>query len=391
MSHSFASLSHRPRLRSIGLITTSLFVAASIFTAACSSSPGGSQPVTVGCGLDPAEVEHGTSADCDSLCTPTNAALCDGAPRTVDCESLPPNAAFDACGVALRHPTSAGVSLELRRSDNVKEYGGSGPPDLSCVTEGSYPDPPSSSSTATLSGLAKIFSHGCQSSDLQIQVFTVKRTGGEDDGEPDQLVGQLVETAEDCSVDGVEEDVDDCDPRFECRYSYPNVPTETELLVVTQGPKWSPIYEYGLYIREADLVDGVYDKDVRALATDDYGVIAQVAIGQSINPGFGAVAGEVHDCGDVRIVNAVVDIDKPRSALTYFTDNEDNPLPDLSGKATSTLGLYAAMNVSPGALRVSAAGITDGKLVGLGYMDLRVFPDAVTSFTFRGLRPHQVP
>jgi hypothetical protein len=365
-------------------------LAATLTGAAC-SSPGGGTSGSDRCDLDPAAIAHTSSPACDALCAPSNSALCAAAPMDVDCGNLPPGAEFDACGVALRHPKTAGSTLVLRRSDNVKEYGGTGDTDVGCLTDGSFPDPPTMSATASLSGVAKIFSHGCQSSDLEIKVYTVKRTGGADDGEPDQLVGDAVTTASDCAIDGVEEEVDDCDPRFECRYTYPDVPTETELLIVTQGPKWAPIYEYGLFIRESELTGGVYDKDVRALATDDYGVIAQVAIGQSITPGYGAIAGEVHDCGDVRLVNAVVDIDKPRSALTYFTDNEDNPLPDLSAKATSTLGLYAAMNVKPGPVRVAAAGVSDSQLLGLGYMDLRVFPDAITSFTFRGLKPFQVP
>ena len=81
----------------------------------------------------------------------------------------------------------------------------------------------------------------------------------------------------------------------------------------------------------------------------------------------------------------------PRLITTYFTDNEDNPLPDLSAQSTSTLGLYAAMDMEPGPVTIAAAGLHEGQLMGVGYFRARVFADAVTSVTFRGLQPFQVP
>ena len=38
----------------------------------------------------------------------------------------------------------------------------------------------------------------------------------------------------------------------------------------------------------------------------------------------------------------------------------------------------------------SALGLVGGKLTTVGYFKVRVFPDAVTAITFRGVRPYQV-
>jgi hypothetical protein len=138
------------------------------------------------------------------------------------------------------------------------------------------------------------------------------------------------------------------------------------------------------------VVDGRWTKDVRARAQDDYTLIPQTAMGKTMEPGRGAIGGEVHDCGDVRLINAIVGSDKA-AVLTYFTDDELKPLPDVSAKATSTLGLYSLLDVSEGPVHVAAAGVQDGKLVGVGFFKARVFANSVTSVTFRGLRPFQLP
>jgi hypothetical protein len=114
-------------------------------------------------------------------------------------------------------------------------------------------------------------------------------------------------------------------------------------------------------------------------------------MGKTVTSGHGAVAGEVHDCQNLRVVNAVVDVDAQKFITTYFGDDEDDPLPDLNAKSTSTLGLYAALDIVPGPVAVSAAGVVDGELVGVGFLRVWVYPDAVTSATFRGMLGYQVP
>lgn len=317
-----------------------------------------------------------------------NAEYCQKQASEPNCDLVTKDQTNDACGVGLKDPPAA-----LQRSSNVKEYGGTGAPNVACFQPGSYPAKPDTSQLVTVKGTAVIFSHGCQSKDLKIEFYQVKRTGGADDGDIGALVGTPVTTASDCTVDGVASDETGCDPqRYECVYEYANVPTETELVIKTSGSQWTPLYDYNIFIRNGAASGGVWQHDVRALASDDYGVISQAALGAPITAGHGAIAGEVHDCDDVRLINAVVEVNATRKILTYFGDDEAHPLPDLGRQATSALGLYSALDVDPGQVTIAAIGKTsDDKINGIGFLRLRVFPDSVSTVTFRGMNPVLVP
>jgi hypothetical protein len=357
---------------------------------ACSSDGGGGggSDTTSGCAAL-GDVSYEASSACPGKCAPTNDAFCADDGVTNSCVGGP----IDNCGVSTAlPPKSGGKPVELTRSADVKEYAGSGAPDLSCFDAANFPGTPdtANSKLVKLTGTVKIFSHGCESKNLTIEIHKVLR-GGADDGSPGELVGKSLTTPATCKDIGVAEENKECGTRYECPYEYADVPTETELLVITDGDIWAPIFEYGLFISNSEVKNGTYTKDVRALASDDYQLIPQVALGKTVTAGHGAIAGEVHDCGDVRLVDAVVDVDQPKFSLSYFTDNEDNPLPDIDARSTSSLGLYSALDVAPGPVTIAAAGVFGGKLVSLGYFKGRVFPDAVTSFTFRGLKGFQLP
>ncbi len=345
----------------------------------------------VACGNSGGTGGGGGSGGGDASCGLTdisNKEFCEAQQTEPNCALVSDVQKNNACGVPLKDPPA-----ELQRSANVEEYSGSGAPDVACFLPGSFPAKPGTPQTVTMKGKAVIFSHGCESKNLTIEVHKVKRTGGDDDGDLAELVGASVTTASDCTLKGVPSEEEDCDPaRYECVYEYPGVPSETELVVKTSGSLWASLYDYNIFIRNDAVVDGAWEHDVRALASDDYGVISQAAIGAPITDGHGAIAGEIHDCGDVRLINAVVDVSSKRKALTYFGNDEAHPLPDLSANATSTLGLYAAIDVDPGPVSVAAAGLTsDGKVVGLGFLRVRVFPKSVTAITFRGMNPVLVP
>lgn len=349
------------------------------------------------------DFDNGGEGRCEGTCRILDEAFCEDQAVTPDCANIPAGAQVDVCGVAIKAPPSeqtaeGKVFDELERSPNVKEYAGTGPVALGCYEAGGYPPAadPSASQDVTVRGIVKIFSNGCESKDVTVSVYTVRRDGSSEDGHTDQLVGTAVVTPDFCDDTNAEPepDIEGCgmeDIRYECRYQYDNVPTETELVFVTEGPIWAPIYEYGVFIPNSEVSGGEWEHDVRALANDDYATIAQAAMGKTITAGHGAVAGEVHDCDNLRVVNAVVDVDVPKFITTYFTDDEDDPLPDLQAKSTSTLGLYSALDITPGPATVAAAGIVDGQLVGAGFMRVYVYADAVTSATFRGLKGYQVP
>lgn len=336
--------------------------------------------------------ETGESPSCNDLCAVANESFCGTNGSTPDCSDLRPGASIDVCGVPMA-PESPDNLAALERSSSVDEFSGTGAPDLSCFESSGFPAKPGTPEMVTFSGIVKIFSHGCNTRNVNIEAKTVIRDGSANDGMPDQTVATFVTDA-DCTVAGVPEENEDCvehdGQRWECRYTLDNVPTETELVVITSGDEWATLYEYNVYASNAEVVDGVFEKDLRSIVTDDYQVIPQTALGKTIESGNGAIGGEVHDCGDVRLTNAIVDVDIPRD-LTYFTDNELTPLPDAAAKQTSTLGLYAALDVPEGPVTVAAAGVMDGTLVGAGIFRARVFAGSITSVTFRGLRPFQVP
>jgi hypothetical protein len=342
------------------------------------------------CGDDASVGGAGAGDGACELAPAGNAEFCQAATSTPNCDLV--TAEKDqVCGVAVLEPTA-----ELARSTDTEEYAGTGAPQVACLQAGNYPAAPGASQNVTVNGFARIFSSGCESNDLKITFHKVIRNGGPDDGKLGDAVGASINTAENCEMIGELTDPEDCqEVRWECPYSYPMVPTETELAIKTESAtgadgKWAPLIQYNIYIPNSEVVSGAWDHDVRALAMPDYSVIPSTAIGKPITPGNGAVAGEVHDCGDVRLLNATVGIDKPKAGLTYFTSDEDSPLPDLGAKSTSKLGLYAALDVPQGQVNVAAIGLVGGQKVALGRHTVWVYPDTVSSVTFRGLRPYQV-
>jgi hypothetical protein len=361
-------------IRSLGLVTTLLALAT--VAGACGDDSGGgngSQNEGGNCGLDPAVNTE--------FCGTTVATNCD----------LVTSEQSHVCGVPVLPPQA-----ELARTTDTEEFFGTGAPQTACLQAGSYPAKPGTPQNVSVNGFARIFSSGCNSSDLKITFHRVVRNGGADDGKLGEPIGSPVTTVADCTDVGELSDVEDCQgTRWECPYTYPNVPTETEIAIKTESAdgddKWAPLIQYNIYIPNAEVMAGAWEHNVRALATPDYSVIPSTAIGKPITPGNGAVAGEVHDCGDVRLLNATAGIDRPKANLTYFTSDEDKPLPDLEASSTSKLGLYAALDVPQGQVNVGALGLVGGQTVSLGRHTVWVYPDTVTSVTFRGLRPYQVP
>jgi hypothetical protein len=386
-------------------------------------------PVAFGCSEEKNPADVGGNVDytnngpgvCGGTTRPANDQFCNG-----NCVEQPKCGSsgrpIDSCCVLVGEPGRAVGSEFLARTTNTKEFSdpSGAAPDLSCFEEATYPAQPppgGTSMTATLTGLLKVFANsGCEPDDMiktatsggvVIEVYTVKRTPGDPatDGALDQLVGTALEADDTWPV--VEEPVDnkcDADIRYNLTYSYPNVPMYTELVVKTSGPGWAPLYAYNIYISESDLkynaAAGTYEQDVRALAEGDFTTIPTVAIGKTITDGNGAIGGEIHDCGNIRLQNATADISISRAGFVYFDNNEDNPLPSGAAVGTGITGLYSGLDIqvagaSGSYVRMAASGlIPDGdgaKLVSLGYFDARVFPDSVTSVTLRGLRPFQVP
>ena len=343
----------------------------------------------------------GEPGTCPGTVLTTNSEFCAAdCGDSVECSSSD-RAKVENCCVLLKPPSNDG---KLLRSSQVDEYSGDGPPALSCFEPAGYPTKITSgtgdTSEVTLTGVLKAFSGGCDLKGVTIEVYKVQRTGDpETDGTRGALVGTAVNITD--ADPAVEEEDDDCtdDVVINREYTYANVPMNTELMVLTYGANWRELYTYNLFIAEGDpdldSESGTYTKDIRALMEADFNTIPTVAIGAPIGAGNGALGGEIHDCGNVRLQNAVVETSGSRRAMIYFNDDEENPMPKNGRKQTGITSVFAALDAKPGFHRLTATGLIeqDGQSVPvtLGYYDVRVFPDAVTSVTLKGLQPHQVP
>jgi hypothetical protein len=376
----------------------------------------------------------GSTADgggrCPGTITPENDQFCDTSTATGTCAEPPVcqggiGRPVDSCCVQIGAPGKDPNNKHLVRTTTTKEYSDptGAPPNLGCFEASGYPPKPSDGAPklVKLTGVIKPFANGgCDETGLtgtasdksdavRMEVYRVKRTG---DPASDGALGDLVGAPliVDASMQIEMEPVGNCadDERPNRRYEYPNVPMDTELLIKTYSNdgKWRALYTYNIYVAAGDSAfdeaAGSYVYDVRALASDDFNTIPTVAIGKTITAGNSVIGGEVHDCDNVRLQYARVDITAQRAELVYFNDDQDNPKPDGSRKdiGTGTTALYTALDIkvdgSSSFVRVAGTGLVpDGaggdRLVSLGYYDVRIFPNSVTSMTLRGLRPFQLP
>lgn len=299
-----------------------------------------------------------------------------------------------ACCVFTQKP-----AVELARAKGLV-YNASDDPtvDLSCLDA---PRTAGVSQRVTLSGFVKLFSTGNDSAGVKIEIFQQGADGalGSPIGTPvitrdtDPFMTPKPTLWSNCPVDG-------CILR---QFVYADVPTETPLIIKTSdalgAQRWANLYDYDIYFSNAALAaDGGTPEahyEPTAAAVTDLATVASVAGGFTLKADRGLLAGEVHDCADVRLSGAVVATDvKPEGELFYFDDNEAKPLPNLSraatGLGTSKLGLFGGLNYATGTpVRISAVGMSHGATTLIGTAVVRIFPGAVTALSLRGRRPWQ--
>ncbi|MBP6829763.1 MAG: hypothetical protein KA978_03210 [Deltaproteobacteria bacterium] len=345
-----------------------------------------------------------------------------GLPGDEYCRSAPNpgcrGTTVNTCGVCVT-PSPRRDVLERTNCDDTqrREYcrpGTPGAPNLQCFQPGSYPTA-GTSERVTMFGHVRVFGNGGDSQHIKISVHRVN-----EDGTPGEMLGSTVsDIASPAAGMEVVYSPSRDRPLFTRRtggYTLSNIPTETELLVITEGDPadaeasglWSHrIYDYNFVLLNSEIdampaPTGVVGRSVRfnprVISNSDWTAIpATSTLTSGITRGRGALAGEVHDCDDVRLANATVE-STPRRAwdgpVVYFSENDTNPLPDLSReqRGTSLLGTYALLDVEPGPVRVAAVGYNAARaVVHLGSYRARIFPDSVTLVTFRGMRPWQAP
>ncbi len=197
--------------------------------------------------------------------------------------------------------------------------------------------------------------------------------------------------------------------RFEPRFSIPNVPTNTQLVIRTgetdgKTTNWAVMYTWNVFLATDDKAcadanstdclnpDGTYQLNANLLAQQDYINIPTVAgLSSGIGPGNSAVAGEVHDCDDIRVGNVQVGVTPEGDRFTYFNGNPYDTKPDSSRitSGTDRLGLYSSLNIVPGPVIVEAAALVDGKVVPAGKLNAVLFPDSVGVLNINGGKPQQ--
>jgi hypothetical protein len=354
-------------------------------------------------------------------------------------------------GVCLYAPTQPAARTACGEVAEFCDATATPAPNLGCLTS-APPMRPDKPATLTLTGFVHVFSSGPDSRNLSVAVYDAALlAGGADPStvtpmattvvmldptmmracDADARYGCSIPSATGCTLpvcnDGLNGRPNDrkycrvvsggaggteCSDRlrWEARYSFDNIPTNKQLVLRTTGPGgaadnlWATLYTWNVFLGTGDrkcasiedneclsATDPKYQLNVSALSQSDYVAIPQASgLSSGISPGRAAVAGEVHDCDNVRVANVAVGLLPLPDRFTFFNGDPIKTLPD-SGRAygTDRLGLYAAFNTKPGKLTVQAAGITvaGGELTSFGAFEAYAYPDTVAVVNINGGRP----
>jgi hypothetical protein len=324
-------------------------------------------------------------------------------------------------------------------------------PNLGCLT--SPVTPPAGPATVTLTGFVHAFSSGPDSKGVSIAIYDAAALKGASAPmtalatldnimldpltmracDADGTKGCSIPATSGCTVpscaDGLAGRPDqmkychydsptmsDCSQRlrWEARYTIAGIPTNKQLVIRSTGMNgaadqtWATVFAWNVFLSTADrdcagdlsatdcwdksdAANPKYQLNISALSQSDYVNIPQTAgLSGGVPQGQGAVAGEVHDCDNIRIGNVVVGVVPQAARFTYFNGDPIKTVPDTSRLATDRLGLYAGLSVAPGPASVVAAGtLTDGgALTSFGAFDAQVFADSVTVININGGKPH---
>ncbi len=368
---------------------------AGLLVIACSNKPNNPTDGGGGCSKDLsvgwtnyALCAAGTGGNLGAACPPIN----------------PPATCIDSRPVAACCAWVQDATVELARATGLHYFSASSPTpvDLGCLdTPGSVGTPMPGG--VTLTGYVKLFSSGDDSAGVKVEVYT--------EG-PNATLGNLVGSYTTVANDTTDPPLlplptwsSKC-PTQGCSlrsYSIANVPTETALIIKTSDAtgtqKWADLYDYNIFfansaVSQNDAGTPTVSYDASTVAATDVNTVASAAGGFTIKPDKGLLAGEVHDCGDVRLQNATVNTDyRPEGDIFYFNSDETNPLPDKTQTdGTSKLGLFGALNYQTGVpIHISAVGMLNGQRTLIGAYTVQVYAGAVTALSLRGRRPYQQP
>ena len=320
---------------------------------------------------------------------------------------------------------------------------------LDCLGK-SGPAPGATPAKVTLTGFVHVFSSGPDSNDMKVQVFDAANVTAANPAAAQTLGSALAlldpttqracdaDAAKGCSIplaqgcalptcnDGLDGHADDgkycrdngaggeCSDRlrWESRYAIPSIPTNTALVIrVTSGSgmsdsTWATTVAFNVFLStndractsssDTDCLD-LSDPPTRSTSstsarcrrptTSNIPTISGLSGG--ISSGKGAIAGEVHDCDNVRVANVEVATTPAADRFTYFNGNPIMTLPDSARAAVGTdwLGLFAALNVDAraGARRDRGGdGARRARSASFGTVDAFVYANTVSIVNING-------
>jgi hypothetical protein len=321
---------------------------------------------------------------------PQQCSSCSGSSNS--CSTKEP---LDTCCVWVAEPSDSladGIGLHRYSTNDPNAQ-----PDLTCLASPATLGTPQN---VTLTGYVWLFSSGVDSQGVTVDVFTENHPQTPDGTISASPIGSYTTSSSD-AIDPTDTTwnskcPDGCSYR---QYTIQNVPTETPLVIRTSDAgsgQWATLYDYNIYFKNSDSdagQNGQVSYDATAVAGPDLETVAGT-VGLTVQNGMGLLAGEVHDCSDIRQFGATVETSATHQGpMFYFTEDESSPLPSLEANDTSHLGLFGALNLTPGTpIRVSAAGKDPnnaGQYLMMGTYVVQVYAGAVTAISLRGRRPWQ--
>ncbi len=215
------------------------------------------------------------------------------------------------------------------------------------------------------------------------------------------------------------------------RYEIPGIPVETNLIIRASGPTttWVDTYKYGLFIPASEAALGTIEVEASIISKSSWQTVPATAlVPRGIQPGNGAIAGSVADCGGApddskpcktdktcapgedcdcepgyvcladgadgadgacarvpwSIVGATIGVSTNATNIAYFQGNEGDNLPSPGRQSTNILGTYAVIDSPGGPTEVVATAHDGDEVRVVGRANLFMVPRSVAIYTFRG-------
>ena len=186
-------------------------------------------------------------------------------------------------------------------------------------------------------------------------------------------------------------------------YTIPNIPTNQLVVVKNTGSGFKPTWNFGKHFDTNDCVNAqtitddtchsgcfirngqyVMRYDTNAISDQTWTLIPLTAgYSRGIGPGNAALAGQLHDCKNNQLRNASVAFSPSAKAklATYFNGNCEDPTPNNALQFSNKDSLYALLDATPGAIKISGDALVGGVMVNLGVFDIELYANSVSLLT----------